>query len=426
MKLSRPWTLNPVSQRLVGTWVAGIGVAIFALICWFLVPWQPVAGGSPAAADPSSVFTAAEIARAQDYSQTARWLSLSSYAVGLVFVCLVGLTSAGERLTRRLPGRWWMQLITVVMILVVARRVLTLPWALIVRRRRLDFGLTEQSFAGFARDVLIEVAVSAAVAVIVVATIVGCARRWSRAWPAVAGVGLMLLTLGASYAYPLVIEPLFNNFESLPASPLRDEVLALAEREGVQLDDVLVADASRRTTTLNAYVSGFGSTRRVVLYDNLLSEVPTQQTISVVAHELAHARHNDVVVGTALGASGVLVGVGALALVVPSSGSAGRRATVADPAVAPKIVALIAIGTLLAAPIQNAISRHLETRADVGALSATGDGETLEALQRELALRSLSDPSPPAPIQWWFGSHPTTLERIALAREFDLERSAED
>ena len=68
----------------------------------------------------------------------------------------------------------------------------------------------------------------------------------------------------------------------------------LAEREGVPVDDVLVADASRRTTTLNAYVSGFGSTRRVVLYDNLVDDVPQDETLSVVAHELAHARHDDV------------------------------------------------------------------------------------------------------------------------------------
>ncbi len=85
------------------------------------------------------------------------------------------------------------------------------------------------------------------------------------------------------------------------------------------IDDVLVADASRRTTTLNAYVSGFGGTRRVVLYDNLVNDVPQDQALSVVAHELAHARYDDVLVGSLLGAAGAVFGVGLLGLLVGAS-----------------------------------------------------------------------------------------------------------
>ena len=78
--------------------------------------------------------------------------------------------------------------------------------------------------------------------------------------------------VAGSFAYPLVVEPVFHSFQSLPAGPLRTQVLELAERDGVPVDDVLVADASRRTTALNAYVSGFGSSRRVVLYDTLVED----------------------------------------------------------------------------------------------------------------------------------------------------------
>ena len=84
-----------------------------------------------------------------------------------------------------------------------------------------------------------------------------------------------------------MVEPLFNWFTPLADGPLRTQILELADEEGVEVDDVLVADASRRTTTLNAYVSGFGSTRRVVVYDNLVDDLPEDQALSVVAHELA-------------------------------------------------------------------------------------------------------------------------------------------
>jgi STE24 endopeptidase len=244
-------------------------------------------------------------------------------------------------------------------------------------------------------------------------------RRWRRAWPAIAGVALGALVMLGSFVYPLLVEPVFNSFTPLPDGPLRVGILQLADREGLQVGDVLVADASRRTTTLNAYVSGYGSSRRVVLYDNLVDDLPRDEALSVVAHELTHARRDDVLTGSLLGALGVLSGVGLLGLVL------GRREDSADgrpgeeqragAAEVPRLLALVALATLLVAPAQNGISRKIETRADVGALAATGDPAAFIGLQQELARRSVGDLNTPAVWQWWFGSHPTTLTRIALA-----------
>ncbi len=196
---------------------------------------------------------------------------------------------------------------------------------------------------------------------------------------------------------------------------MRTQILELAAEEGVEVDDVLVADASRRTTTLNAYVSGYGGTRRVVVYDTLVDDLSDQQALSVVAHELAHARNDDVLTGTSLGAAGALVGVGLLGLL---AGVAERRGwpKVGEVGAVPMILALAAIAAVLASPVQNGISRQIETRADVDALGATNAPQPFVALQRRLAIKSLADPNPPAWSQWWFGSHPTVLERIAIAR----------
>jgi STE24 endopeptidase len=220
--------------------------------------------------------------------------------------------------------------------------------------------------------------------------------------------GLVML---GSFVYPLLVEPLFNRFESLPDGALRQQVLRLADEEGVHVEDVLVADASRRTTTLNAYVSGFGSSRRVVVYDNLVNDEDDALVVSVVAHELAHARHDDVLTGSLLGAAGALLGVGLLGLLMGGG--------VADPRRVPRILALVAVAALLASPVQNAVSRRIETRADVDAVRATGDPAAFVELQKELARRSLSDPTPPRWSHFWFGSHPTTLQRIALAERLE-------
>jgi len=215
----------------------------------------------------------------------------------------------------------------------------------------------------------------------------------------------MLVLLG-SFVYPVLVEPIFNDFTSLSDGPLRTDILELAESEGVPVDDVLVADASRRTTTLNAYVSGFGSSRRVVVYDNLLDDENEREVLAVVAHELGHARHDDVLTGSLLGAAGALLGVGLLGLLVPG---------VANPRQVPRILALVAVATFLASPVQNGISRRIETRADVDSLRTTQDPEAFIQLQKDLATTSLADPTPYRLSQFWFGSHPTALQRIALA-----------
>lgn len=405
---------NP--DRRVALAVTAVGAAAIVVLVVLLVPWDPVPGGTPGPVDPSSVFTADQIARGEDYARLTRILSWSSLVVSLVVACVLGFSRWGRRLVLRLPGWWWVRVVLAVAVVELVGRLATLPFAVLLRRHALDNGLSNQAWSGFARDVALSWAVTVVITSLVLLVVIGCARRWARAWPAVAGGGLAALVLATSFAYPVVVEPLFNDFTSLPDGQLRTAVFALAADEDVPIDDVLVADASRRTTTLNAYVSGFGDTRRVVLYDNLVNDVPQDQALSVVAHELAHAKHDDVLVGSLVGAAAAVLGVGLLALVVGVVGER-RGVRMRDPEVVPLALALIAIATLLTLPVQNGISRRIETRADVDALVATRDPEAFVAVQRELALRSLADPTPPRWSQFWFGSHPITLVRIAIARQ---------
>lgn len=406
------------SPRVAGVTLAVGGVA-FAVLAWWLVPWDPVPGGALEPAPVGTVLTPEQVARAESFATWSRVWSWSALVLSLALACWFGFTRRGRAVVDRVVGRvsgrrWWVQAVLAVVLLTLAGRLLTLPLAAARRQLLLDAGLSTQTWGGFARDVAVGELVTIAITSAAVLAVLACARRWRRVWPAVAGGILAVLVVGGSFAYPVVVEPLFNSFTSLPDGELRSEVLAIAEAEGVPVDDVLVADASRRTTTLNAYVSGFGGTRRVVLYDTLVDDVPRAQALSIVAHELAHARHDDVVVGTALGASGAVAGMGLLGLVL----ALGRRRGwpgAGDAAVVPVLLALAAVATLLASPIQNGISRQIELRADVDALRYTGDREAFVAVQRQLAVRSLADPTPPAWSQFWFGSHPGVLTRTALA-----------
>ena len=278
------------SDRRVAAAVAVIGAIAFVTLAAMLVPWHPVPGGGPTTLpSPESVLPPAQLDRAEAYAGPARWLGWSSYAVSLVVVCWLGFTAAGRRLVGRLRGWWWVRVLLGVALVSLVGRLATLPFAVVSYRRRVSYGLSTQAWPDWLRDVAVSWAVNVVASTLVLLVVVGTARRWRTWWPAIAaGIAAVLVMVG-SFVYPVLVEPLFNSFTPLADGPLRTGVLELAKAEGVHIDDVLEADASRRTTTLNAYVSGFGGTRRVVLYDNLVRDVPQDQVLSVVAHELGHA-----------------------------------------------------------------------------------------------------------------------------------------
>jgi STE24 endopeptidase len=227
---------------------------------------------------------------------------------------------------------------------------------------------------------------------------------------AVVGFGAAMTLL-----QPVVIAPRFNDFEELPEdSELRADVLDLGRRAGVEVGEVYRVDASRRSTSLNAYVAGLGPTKRVVIYDNLIEDAKRPALESVVAHELGHVAHSDIPRGILFAALVTPLG---LLLVREISGAMARRAGAepAAPAAVPALLLTIAIVTFAVNVAGNQLSRKVEASADAFALRITDDPGALIDLQTTLAERNLSDPDPPAFSRILFGTHPTTLERIGSA-----------
>ena len=249
-----------------------------------------------------------------------RHLGWASLAISLAVALVLGLTRLGSRLVRLSRARGGSRRCSARWRILLVGDLATLPFDLARRSNALEYGLTNQSLGGWSRDWVTSLLVSWVFAGDHRARRAGLARRSPRRWPLWAGLAGAVLAVLGSWVYPVVVEPLFNHFTSLPQGELRTKILALAEKEKVPVSDVLVADASRRTTTLNAYVSGFGSTRRVVLYDNLVDDVPERETLTVVAHELGHARHHDVATGTLLGAAACSSAAGCSGWCCPGGG----------------------------------------------------------------------------------------------------------
>ena len=390
------------------------------------IPWSvlPVPPGGHAAVDPTAGMTTAQVDRARSFAAAVRPASLASLLLSLVVAAVLGLTPLGARLVaavaRPLGGGWAWQVLLGVIGLTVIGRLVTLPlsaYGEVVYHR---YGLSTSSWGLWLRDVAVTTAINAGLTALALLGLVALARSAPRTWWLWAALGAAALVVVGSFLYPVVIEPAFNSFTSLPAGPLRSDLLELAQRNGTPVSDVLVADASRRTTALNAYVSGFGSTRRIVIYDTVLRSLPPREIESIAAHELGHVAADDVLTGTLIGSLGAAAGVALLGWLLSWGGLLGRAraAGPGDPRVVALQLFLIAAGTLLSTPLQNAVSRQIEARADVHALDLTRDPQDFVAMQRRLAVSGLAEPDPPALWQWFFGSHPTTAQRVALARDW--------
>jgi STE24 endopeptidase len=398
--------------RIIAVAIAAAIAAELALL--LLAPGDP--GPDPAAVDPASFFDPSQIARGRDFQTGQRNLYLVGFAIELAALALLALGHPRRLapLLTRLGARPVLGAAAVGAGISLALALLALPIGLIAHGRAVDVGLSTQDVWGWLADRGRSAAIAATFAAIGAAVLVGLQRRLPRAWWVAASGVVVAYAVVTSLLAPVVLAPLFNDFTPLPEGAARSEVLALAERAGVDVGEVYSVDASRRSTSLNAYVSGIGSTKRVVLYDNLLDRAEGPALRSVVAHELGHVAHRDIPRGILFVALVAPLGV----LTVALAGSALARRTGAVPgtpaAVPAFALALVVVGFGLGLA-GNRLSREVEASADGFALELTGDPQGFIALQRRLALGNVSDPDPSGPLDALLRTHPTTMERIGAA-----------
>lgn len=404
-------------KRALLTMVVLLAVALAVVAV--TVPFSVLAGAHPRV-DVGGDFTSAELAREQAYHAAVRLPAYASLAVSVLVAGLLGLTRLGGRLVGRLPGGWVAQAGLGTAVLLALGRIATLPLDVRVEVVLRRYGLSTQTWGSWALDQLRGLGIAVATTALVVLVLLGLARRLPRTWWAWGALVTAALVGAGSFVYPVVVEPAFNSFTSLPAGSLRTDLLGLAWRDHVQVSDVLVADASRRTTALNAYVSGFGSTRRIVLYDTLLRSATPREVELVVAHELGHAKQQDVLHGTVIGALGGAAGVCGLFLLLswrPLLRRVGATSA-GDPRVLGLVLFLGVAGPLIFSPLTALLSRHIESRADVHSLDLTRDVPTFIASERRLSVTNLSDLQPGPLVYALFFDHPSGPERIAVAREW--------
>ncbi|MGH2788110.1 MAG: M48 family metalloprotease [Actinomycetota bacterium] len=370
----------------------------------------------PTDPDLGARFTGAEIARHGAF----REVGSASFALFLVIEittlvvlargAMGGIVAAADRV----PGGWITTAVAIGGAAAVIVAVAAAPLAVVGYGVHRQWGLSTQGIAGWTGDYLRATGVSVVVAAVSALAFFGIVRWQPRAWWVIGWAAFSLLSLLFVFLWPLAVAPLFNRFESLPPGPVRQEAFALAERAGVTIDDVLVADASRRSTVENAYVAGIGSSKRLVVYDTLLEAGDTDETAFVIAHELGHRSENHVLKGTLAGILGIAVGFAILAWLAGRGapwGWAGATG-IADFRALPVVLLFALIVRTAALPVENYLSRRFEARADEIALELTGDSATAVRTFRRLAYTNIADLRPPSMAVGLLFSHPPVRDRI--------------
>lgn len=361
------------------------------------------------------------IARSDAYYEGGYWLQLWNYLAGLALAAVLLLTRpsvavrdwAAQRLKRA-----WLRDGVYGAFYALAAWALTLPLTVyqgFVREHA--YGMATQAFAAWFGEQLLALLISMLAGAILVALLYAALRRAGAQWWLWAtGVTMAFMTVMLMIA-PVLIDPLFNDYRPVEEGRLKTAVIAMAQANGVPVDDVYVFDASRQTTRVSANVSGLFGTAAVRLNDNLLHRSSEPEILTVMGHEIGHFAMNHI--PKTLVMFGVLIMIGflfaqwALRRLLARWGARWRLHGVADVASLPLLVAVMSTYFLLATPALNGITRTQETEADLWGLNLAREPHGEAEVLLKLVEYRKADPGPIE--EFIFFTHPSTRQRIYSA-----------
>lgn len=370
-------------------------------------------------------FSAEEIAKGRAYARGRYILVSLRLAVTLGLFALLTLTPLAGKIrdlgVSAADGRVWLTIAVFGLLLGLLYYAATFPLSLYSAfLREHAFGLSTQTFRSwawdYAKQALISTGITLPLLILLYALIRWSPHRWYLpAWVVIVAVMALMTELA-----PILIDPLFHTFRPVQDPALVERIHTLTDRAGLRAGSILEVDASRRTKKTNAYFTGLGGTRRVVLYDTLITTSTPEEVELVLAHELGHWRRHHIWKGIALGAASTLAALWLIARLLNAAAGSGRFGFIhpADVVSLPLMLLAFAVLNIGTMPIQVAISRAFEREADLESLRLTGNPEAFIASEVTLARANLADIQPPRVIVWFLYTHPPVLERIAMAEAY--------
>ena len=391
----------------------------------------------PAAAPPPDRYTLtpAERARAIAYSHR----QYASYFAGVALTSVICLFIAGAGIARtfrnwarRASSKLFMQCLIFVPLFLAT--VAALEWPLDFYSRFLverQFGLSSEGFALWMRDWALGLALNVVGGILVMGLLYSLIRRAPRAWWIYFWAATIPFALAVILIHPVVIDPLFYRFT--PLAETRPELVARMElmvrRAGLDIPDsrIFLMNASSKTRVVNAYVTGLGASKRIVVWDTALNQLGTDETLLMVGHEaghyvLEHIPKEFTLIELVVGVL-IYLGCGLAGWTVGRCGAAARIEGLSDLASAPILLLVLTWLLFFASPIICGISRHFEHQADqfgmelaqgVVADPNAAEVRSLEVLGKE----DLEDPDPSPFIKFWLYTHAALDEQIQFAAHY--------
>ena len=365
-----------------------------------------------------ATIPAADREKSDDYYEGGYWIEAwgTLITVGLCVLLLRLRFAARLRDFVAARGRGpWLQSLIVAAGFFLALSILSLPWALYTDfYREHDYGMSNHTLGGFIGEWALMTVISVAVLGLAVSGIYRLVSRVRERWALWATAITAVFILFIFTVQPVVLDPLFNDYQPLPAGEVRDSILALAQEARVPVDDVYWFDASKQTKRISANVSGLGGTARIALNDNLLNGTSLPEIRAVMGHEMGHYRLNH---GIKLGIGFTLVlGIGYFAI-SRTFGRLQRRhgdrfaiRDIADPAGLPLAFAIFAVVMYLLTPFTNSMVRVAEVQADAFGLDAAKEPHGFASVAMRLSTYRKLEPG--ALEEVIFYDHPSGRARV--------------
>ncbi|HYM74410.1 MAG TPA: M48 family metallopeptidase [Candidatus Dormibacteraeota bacterium] len=418
----------------------GTVVAVFLLFT-LLAPAQTSAPATPAASaapqfDVNAAVDAylakmppAEKARSDSYFEGGYWLILWDFLVTVLVMWLLlhfrwstKMRNLAERITRFRPlqtALYWVQYF-------LAASVLTFPMTVYEGYfREHKYGLLNQTFGPWMRDQLIGLTVGLILGAILVVPLFGLVRWLGKSWWVWGAVLTVVFAAFASLIAPVYISPLFNQYKKLEDARVKDPIIRMARANGIPANDVYEFDASKQSNRVSANVSGFASTLRISLNDNLLNRCTLPEIETTMGHEMGHYVLNHAYKGLVMFGVVIVIAFAWLNWGVNYAlarwGAAWDIRGIGDVAVLPLAVIVFSIFFLIATPVNNTISRTMEYEADMYGLNAAQQPDGEANIDLMLGEYRKMDPGPAE--EFIFYDHPSGRTRITAAMRWKAQHA---
>ena len=404
---------------------------------------QPSATAATSSTDAATASTPiveyapppAEYARAKAYSNTRYRHFFINALYGFLLLLVVlrwRLAPAFRDLAERASARRGLQLIVFAPLILLTLAVLGIPSDIWDQSLQRAYGLSVQSWGPWLRDWIVNQAVTLIVGTLLVAILYAVIRRSRRRWWFYFWLASIPVLLALFFLQPIVIDPLFYTFKPLQTEQpvLLSEMQKVVHRGGMEIpaDRMFVMNASSKQTGLNAYVTGFGASKRVVVWDNTIAKATIPETLFVFGHEMGHyvLLHipKEISIDAAILLFLLYVGYRLANGMLARWGAQWGIRDLRDWASLPALYFVITVLAFFATPAFNGVSRHFEHEADRYGLEVIhgivpNPNQVAAHYFQKSGETNLSDPDPSTFIKVWFYDHPTRPERVHFVATYD-------